>query len=158
MTTQRELVEQMFEAALAVRPDEREAFLDKVCGDDLEQRRGVEYLLAEDARAGSFLQHPCLDHQHKEAIYARLIAGEISSTGSDGMDLQQVPAGRLLPGQILIDRFVVCDPSLPLLPQEPVAASLPVPHLAEPTSKRQQKPSALWPTGHAQGEQLLLFA
>jgi len=50
------------------------------------------------------------------------------------------------------------DPSLPLLSQEPVAASLPVPHLAEPTPKRQQKPSALWPTGHAEGEQMLLFA
>ena len=50
------------------------------------------------------------------------------------------------------------DPSLPLLSQEPIAASLPVPHLVEPTPKRQQKPSALWPTGHAEGEQLLLFA
>jgi hypothetical protein len=49
------------------------------------------------------------------------------------------------------------DPSLPLLSQEPIAASLPVPHV-EHTPKRQQKPSALWPTGHAEGEQMLLFA
>jgi hypothetical protein len=35
---------------------------------------------------------------------------------------------------------------------------LPVPQLVEPTPKRQQKPSALWRTGHAEGEQMLLFA
>jgi hypothetical protein len=50
------------------------------------------------------------------------------------------------------------DPSSPLLSQEPVATSSPVPHLVESTPKRQQKPSALWPTGHAEGEQMLLFA
>ena len=49
-------------------------------------------------------------------------------------------------------------PSLPLLPHEPITASLSVTHLVEPTPKRQQKPSALWPTGHAEGEQMLLFA
>jgi hypothetical protein len=49
-------------------------------------------------------------------------------------------------------------PSLPLLSQEPVAASLSATHLVEPTPKRQQKPSALWPTGYAEGEQMLLFA
>jgi hypothetical protein len=50
------------------------------------------------------------------------------------------------------------DPWWPLLSQEPVAASLPVPHLVEPTPKRQQKPSPLWPTGYAEDEQMLLFA
>jgi hypothetical protein len=50
------------------------------------------------------------------------------------------------------------DPSLPLLPHELEATSSPAPHLVESTPKRQQKPSALWPTGYAEGEQLLLFA
>jgi hypothetical protein len=50
------------------------------------------------------------------------------------------------------------DPSLPLLPLEPATASSPPLHLVEPNPKRQQKPSALWPTGHTEGEQMLLFA
>jgi hypothetical protein len=50
------------------------------------------------------------------------------------------------------------DPSLPLLSQELVATSSPAPHLAQSTPKRQQKPSAIWPTGYAEGEQMLLFA
>jgi SNF2 family DNA or RNA helicase len=50
------------------------------------------------------------------------------------------------------------DRSLPLLPLEPVTASSPALHLVESDPKRQQKPSALWPTGHAEAEQMLLFA
>ena len=50
------------------------------------------------------------------------------------------------------------DPSLPLLPLEPVTASSPALHLVEPNPKTQQKPSTLWPTGHTEGEQMLLFA
>ena len=50
------------------------------------------------------------------------------------------------------------DPSLPLLSQELEATSSPSPHLVESDPKRQQKPSALWPTGYAEGEQMLLFA
>ena len=34
MASQRELVEQLFEAALALEPIEREAFLDEACGND----------------------------------------------------------------------------------------------------------------------------
>jgi eukaryotic-like serine/threonine-protein kinase len=61
MASQRDLVEQLFEAALALKPMERDAFLDKECRNDPQLRRMVEALLAEDARAGSFLQHPPLD-------------------------------------------------------------------------------------------------
>jgi hypothetical protein len=50
------------------------------------------------------------------------------------------------------------DPSLPLLPLEPVTSSSPALHLVEPNPKTQQKPSPLWPTGHTEGEQMLLFA
>jgi hypothetical protein len=50
------------------------------------------------------------------------------------------------------------DPSWPHLSQEPVAASSPALHLVESDPKRQQKPSVLWPTGYAEGEQMLLFA
>jgi hypothetical protein len=50
------------------------------------------------------------------------------------------------------------DPLLPLLSQVPVAPSSPALHLVEPNPKTQQKPSTLWPTGHTEGEQMLLFA
>jgi hypothetical protein len=50
------------------------------------------------------------------------------------------------------------DGSLPLLPLEPVTASSPALHLVEPNPKTQQKPSTLWPTGHTEGGQMLLFA
>jgi hypothetical protein len=50
------------------------------------------------------------------------------------------------------------DPLLPLLSQVPVAPSLPALHPIESDSKSQQKPSTLWPTGHVEEEQMLLFA
>src|ERR1700733_340772 len=60
MAAQREVVEQLFEAALALKPAEREAFFNRVCSGDPGLRRMVEDLLADDARAGSFLRHPPL--------------------------------------------------------------------------------------------------
>jgi eukaryotic-like serine/threonine-protein kinase len=57
MATQREFAEHIFENALALDPVQQQAFLDEACGSDLELRCVVEVLLAEDARAGSFLQH-----------------------------------------------------------------------------------------------------
>ncbi len=69
MATQPEFVEQLFEAALALKPAEREAFLDQACADP-ELRRTVEELLAEDANAGSFLEHPPFDFLGQAAIRA----------------------------------------------------------------------------------------
>jgi serine/threonine protein kinase len=66
MASQQELVEQLFEAALALTPRERDTFLDKMCSGDPELKRIVEDLLAKDARAGSFLEHPPLDLLAKE--------------------------------------------------------------------------------------------
>ena len=50
------------------------------------------------------------------------------------------------------------DPSLPVMPLEPVGTSSPALHLVEPNPKTQQKSSTLWPTGRTEGEQMLLFA
>ena len=49
------------------------------------------------------------------------------------------------------------DLLLPLLSTAPVAASSPALEIVPSTSKRPQKPSTLWPTGHMEGEQMLLF-
>jgi serine/threonine protein kinase len=105
MAAQPELVEQLFEAALAREPGERAAFLDRACSHDPELRRTVEELLADDANAGSFLQHPPFEFLDQEEMCAPLP----DSTGP--LDLHEInlaqPGGRLVPNQILIDRFVI---------------------------------------------------
>ena len=99
MASQRELVEELFEAALALKPSEREAFLDRACARNSALRQTVENLLAEDARAGSLLQHPAFDF--------------LDSAVMDGLPTAKtIPTGNpllrsLKPGQILIDRFVI---------------------------------------------------
>ena len=60
MASQRELAEQLCEAALDLTPAERIAFLDHACNGNPELRRDVEALLATNAEAGSFLEHPVL--------------------------------------------------------------------------------------------------
>jgi hypothetical protein len=74
-------------------------------------------------------------------------------------DLKRERGQHLPPMPVMSQTELVAedDPLLPLLSQESVAAS-PALHLVESDSKRQQKPSALWPTGHTEGEQPLLFA
>ena len=98
MGIQPEIVEQLFEAALALKPTERETFLDQACSHDPRLRLTVEELLAEDAKAGSLLEHPPFD-----------FPGTRGTTGSiDGNQLPSPPpAGRLKPGQVLLDRFVI---------------------------------------------------
>src|ERR1700722_19175349 len=103
MTTQPELVEQLFEAALALEPGERAAFLDQACRHDPELRRTVEELLAEDANAGSFLEHSPLE------VLGQRETRPTDNTGP--LDVHEIaparPGGRLAPNQILNDRFVI---------------------------------------------------
>jgi len=101
MASQPELVEQLFEAALALKPAEREAFLEQGCGHDEELRQTVEGLLVEDANAGSLLEHPPF----------ALLSQAVLSTGATGPllgnDILLPPPGRFKPGEILLDRFVI---------------------------------------------------
>jgi serine/threonine protein kinase len=105
MTTQPELVEQMFEAALALEPDERESFLEQACGHNPELRRTVRELLTDDANAGSFLEHPPLDFLEQREIHPS------SADNTDPLGENETASaqsrGRLAPNQILIDRFVI---------------------------------------------------
>src|SRR5213080_4695474 len=56
MTPERwEQVGKLYQAALALPPDEHETFLDDACRDDTAMRREVESLLAAEDGAGSFL-------------------------------------------------------------------------------------------------------
>ena len=107
MAIQPEIVEQLFEAALALKPAEREAFLDQACSHDPELRRTVEELLAEDANAGSQLEHPPFDF-----LGAALNCPSRAPGTTAAIDDNEIPsrpaAGRLQPGQVLIDRFAHC--------------------------------------------------
>ena len=106
MSDRVELAERLFVAVLASKPAERDALLEKLCGDDRELRRMVEKLLSEDARAGSFLEHPPLDFLDRAMKYAPPATGE--SGDSDGVEGSASNlTGRLAPGECLIGRFVI---------------------------------------------------
>jgi eukaryotic-like serine/threonine-protein kinase len=107
MASQRELVEQLFEAALSLAPTERDAFLQENCGSDPELKRIVQDLLAEHALAGSFLQHLPLDFLHRPLMTTVSIADTASPVDGNGAPLFPTAAGRLKPGETLIDRFVI---------------------------------------------------
>lgn len=59
MSDQKPHLDSLFEAAVAIESaDERAAFLEKSCGEDLELRKQLELLLQSDQQAGSFLDKP----------------------------------------------------------------------------------------------------
>ena len=84
--------------------------------------------------------------------------GESADADLGRSETRTCPAHAIDAGGVADGVMAEDDPSLPLLPLEPVTASSPALHLVEPNPKTQQKPSTLWPTGHAEGEQMLLFA
>jgi serine/threonine protein kinase/tetratricopeptide (TPR) repeat protein len=106
MSTQDEFVAQLFEAALALEPDERKPFLDKACGDDPQIRQAVEELLAEDARAGSFLEHPPFGFRNQARIESPGSPGSTVSIDPNEIPLPPAP-GRFQAGQILVGRFII---------------------------------------------------
>ena len=101
MASQPELVEQLFEAALALKPEEREAFLEQGCGHDEELRQTVEVLLVEDANAGSLLEHPPF------ALLGQAVLRPATTGPLLGNLIFLPPPGRFKPGEILLDRFVI---------------------------------------------------
>src|SRR5215471_13465489 len=50
--------EAFFEAARALEPEQRAAYLARVCGDDAALRQRLENLLASSQQAGDFLENP----------------------------------------------------------------------------------------------------
>jgi eukaryotic-like serine/threonine-protein kinase len=103
MAGQPESVGELFEAALALKPSERKDFLDQSCGQDSALRETVENLLAEDARAGSFLQHPAFNFFDRAIMDGLPGAHTTHSANSFDNPWQR----SLEPGQILVDRFVI---------------------------------------------------
>jgi serine/threonine protein kinase len=93
-------VEELFEAALVLKPEERAAFLQQACDRDTELLQTVEALLVEDANAGSLLEHP----PFALLTQAMMCPGE-TLTATEALLLPS--PGRFEPGQVLLDRFVI---------------------------------------------------
>ena len=125
-------------------------------------RKMLVALMMEGKFSGEGLQSLDADEDLMSAMARELVerAGVGQSADAVWADLKRERAQHLpsMPVASQTGAAEEDDPSLPLLSQEPLTASLPALQFVESTPKRQQKPSALWPTGYAEGEQMLLFA
>src|SRR5262245_38694364 len=54
-------IDELFDAVLAVEPDERNGYLLQLCGDDSGLRHDVEALLEAHNKAGNFIEKPALE-------------------------------------------------------------------------------------------------
>ena len=68
MPSQRDRAEQLFQAALDIKPADRATFLGRECLGNPELRHAVEDLLAQDADAGSFLKRPPFDSTTADSL------------------------------------------------------------------------------------------
>jgi eukaryotic-like serine/threonine-protein kinase len=75
-------IESLYQAALDLESDEREALLERGCGADSDLRREVEKLLEYDGKAGEFIKSPAID------AVARMLARQ-----ADGKQGEAVPPG-----------------------------------------------------------------
>jgi serine/threonine protein kinase/tetratricopeptide (TPR) repeat protein len=106
MASQEQTVEQLFGAALDRRPEDRRAFLDRVCAGAPELRERVEELLLADEQAGSFLER-------SPRIFAARQSDTTKFTQETNGGYAYLPnfgsasASRFEPGQLIAGRFVV---------------------------------------------------
>lgn len=105
MGSRRDQAEQLFEAALELKPTERSAFLSQACNGDQELRQMIEDLLAADAQAGSFLLHSPFEFSDNETMNGA--SQETKSSLGNGASAVLASRGRFSAGQELIGRFVV---------------------------------------------------
>ena len=106
MASQEQAAEQLFCAALELRPEERDAFLDRICADAPELRQRVEELLRADAQAGSFLNRQPLIRtaDQSDPTMPNLKTGDRRVAPKVfGSPL----TGRFKPGQTIASRFRV---------------------------------------------------
>ena len=85
-------IEELFHAALERVPEARQAFLDETCGADVDLRRKVDVLLANEEQAGSFLQVPTISNMPERLMTPASLLGRqlgpyrvVSPLGAGGM-------------------------------------------------------------------------
>jgi serine/threonine protein kinase/predicted Zn-dependent protease len=105
MASQEQAVEQLFGAALDRRPEDRRAFLDRVCAGTPELRQRVEELLLADEQAGSFLGRNSQIFADQSDLTPS--AAETNRGHAEIRDFGPIPTGRFEPGQVIAGRFVV---------------------------------------------------
>ncbi len=103
MASQEQTVEQLFGAALDRRPEDRRAFLDRVCAGSPELRQRLEELLLADELAGSFLERQLLNIPKDRSD----ITGPTLEANGGLSVMNQGPGGRFEVGQIIAGRFTV---------------------------------------------------
>jgi serine/threonine protein kinase/Flp pilus assembly protein TadD len=106
MANQEQTVERLFCAALEHRPEDRRAFLDRVCAGAPELRQHVEDLLLANEQPGSFLAGqlliPNANPSNATAFNPETTDGRVDSMGSGSS-----AAGRFEPRQTIASRFSV---------------------------------------------------
>ena len=106
MASEEETVEQLFGAALERRPEDRHAFLDRVCAGAPELRQRVEELLLADEQAGSFLNRQLLMRTADQS--SPTSPNLETAAGGAGRSVSGPPStGRFEPGQTIASRFSV---------------------------------------------------
>ena len=149
MPDQVELAEQIFLAALEVEPAERGGLLEKLCGQDARLRRRVEDMLADNERAGSFLEHPPIEFLDEATLDSSRRGNDTDYSGMEAFSPPE-PDGGLKPGQILNDRYVIVrfiakggmgevyEAEDPYLQNVHVALKTILPHIADDPASQQR--------------------
>jgi eukaryotic-like serine/threonine-protein kinase len=107
MASKRELVEQLFEAALELEQGEREAFLAKACVSNLTLKAQVEGLLAQNERIGSFLDEGLPVQERFRQHYAKASACSTCHSRETQEEHQSASRSQFREGDILANRFLV---------------------------------------------------
>jgi tetratricopeptide (TPR) repeat protein len=106
MELQQELVEQLFEAALALELSERSQFLNRACADAPEVLAAVEDLLNTDRAAASFLAEPLLGGVNGSGSEATTVTtGGCSPQPGQDSKITFAP-GHVLNGRYAVVRFI----------------------------------------------------
>jgi len=94
-------VDELFEAALDVAPQERAAFLDSACGSDQDLRREVEKMLRFDKQAEDFIQTDVFN------AAARLITEPqvVDVSSKRATSPISIDDARFIPGDVLSERY-----------------------------------------------------
>ncbi len=106
MVNQQHSVEEIFCAALDLPIEERLVYLDATCEGAPERRVLVDELLAEDARAGSFLELPLIGRT--PGPNGLLPGASAAAEGDSALGRSEMGVtSRFAPGDVIADRFLV---------------------------------------------------